>query len=528
MRLEGSNLLDHGPINVDAIRALLPTTEHEFWQSTAKNREVLAGKRSGTSVVLQTWTPQFKPLGYEVIRRLIDRDEEFHVFQDQQHQDVWDVLEDCIFPSIRRLYPGGEIAVVQLTVLPAGEQIGSHVDTEIWSEMHRLHVPLETSSQVTFTIGDEGSNYVLEQGKLYELDNTKVHSVVNGSEQDRIHLMIDVLPRAVAKVKVHETDAAFVSAMSTKPVRLGLSMLCRAAPENQTHGRFLIIDPTTLNCEFSMVLDTSVQPDNPRGGGRGFRGNVQDPVSKKIFVADYAGITVLSGEMERLMRIVHPAMMHIHALAVEDGYVWAVSTANDTILSFSTEDGSFAGAWEFGSSVDGKVEASWTKGPSRSVAAVGHSRFHLNALWFHEGSLLTGGLRSNGIISLSQKGDADLIHGPAGAHDFLVVDGKLVLLDTEATCVRVLTLEGAEIMSATLPEHLYGGSNQQCHPSISRPGFLRGISLLAGPYVYVGFAPAGVARFDTRYGHFDQAFKLSDDVRWMVAGLSLIEMELEV
>lgn len=527
MRLEGSNLLDHGPINVDAIRALLPSTEDNFWQSTAANRKMLAAKRSGSSVILQTWTTEFNPVTYSASYRKIDECGELHVFRDQQHQSLWRALEETVIPVIRELYPSGEIAMVQFAVLPAGAEIGRHVDATIYSDMHGLHIPIVTNPQVEFTIGDDDARYQLRQDRLYELDNTEFHSVENGSEQDRIHLMIDVLPDTIGKVCVHNTEDAFTSATVSRPIKFGVSVLCRAAPENQIHGRFFLVDPNTLQCDFDLVLENSVLPDNPRGGGRGFRGNVQDPVSKKIFVADYAGITVLSGQLEKLMRIAHPAMMHIHALAVEDGHVWAVSTANDTIFKFSIEDGKFSGAWEFHSSPNGKPVACCTMDPQRSVAEPGNSRFHLNALSFHKGILMTGGLRSNGIIRLSQAGDVDFIPGPAGAHDFVVLQNKIVLLDTEATSVRVLSLEGSEVMSATLPEHIYGGVNQQCHPSISRPGFLRGISRFAGPYVAVGFAPAGVALFDTRSGQFFECFNCTRDVRWMVAGLSLIETEVE-
>ena len=56
----------------------------------------------------------------------------------------------------------------------------------------RTHIPIITNSEVTFTVG--GETKFLKEGEIWEINNTKEHSVDNNSDIDRIHLLIDIMP----------------------------------------------------------------------------------------------------------------------------------------------------------------------------------------------------------------------------------------------------------------------------------------------------------------------------------------------
>lgn len=65
-------------------------------------------------------------------------------------------------------------------------------------ENHRVHVPIKSNSKVEFTIqseeyveDSEKETIVMKEGEIWEIDNSKWHGVINKSDEDRIHLIVD-------------------------------------------------------------------------------------------------------------------------------------------------------------------------------------------------------------------------------------------------------------------------------------------------------------------------------------------------
>ena len=59
-----------------------------------------------------------------------------------------------------------------------------------------------THPDVNFQV--DGERFTLEEGHLYELNNTRRHSVRNESSLDRVHLLVDMLPNDEAEILYHE------------------------------------------------------------------------------------------------------------------------------------------------------------------------------------------------------------------------------------------------------------------------------------------------------------------------------------
>src|SRR4029453_18434342 len=57
---------------------------------------------------------------------------------------------------------------------------------------HRIHVPIATNPRVRFMI--DGRPVSLQVGEAYEINNQKVHSVMNKGATDRIHFIFDYVP----------------------------------------------------------------------------------------------------------------------------------------------------------------------------------------------------------------------------------------------------------------------------------------------------------------------------------------------
>ena len=80
-----------------------------------------------------------------------------------------------------------------LTKLTARRGIPLHRDHGQWlSNCHRIHMPVVTNDQVFFTVGESTIN--MQRGVFHEIDNRNTHQVRNASSEDRIHLIIDLLP----------------------------------------------------------------------------------------------------------------------------------------------------------------------------------------------------------------------------------------------------------------------------------------------------------------------------------------------
>jgi hypothetical protein len=101
-------------------------------------------------------------------------------------------------PSILDKIPA-ETERVRLMKLEAGTKLSKHtdkVDKEIKNgEIVRLHIPIITNEQVTMITWLETkipTKFKMKKGECWWLDVSKPHQVLNESEIDRVHLVIDV------------------------------------------------------------------------------------------------------------------------------------------------------------------------------------------------------------------------------------------------------------------------------------------------------------------------------------------------
>ena len=97
----------------------------------------------------------------------------------------------------RPIYPKAMLAG-----LVAGHWIDRHVGrprdgTGSHPYVHKTHVPLETGPAAVLHVG--GTDFHLQAGHAYEINNLLVHGAFNGSETNRIHLVFEVFERAGAE-----------------------------------------------------------------------------------------------------------------------------------------------------------------------------------------------------------------------------------------------------------------------------------------------------------------------------------------
>jgi hypothetical protein len=87
----------------------------------------------------------------------------------------------------------GKSARVLLIKLGANKDVTGHVDSgDYLNTVRRFHIPIITNQDVFYTVNNEKIN--MQEGDCWEINNRKIHSVSNDSNEDRVHLLIDIMP----------------------------------------------------------------------------------------------------------------------------------------------------------------------------------------------------------------------------------------------------------------------------------------------------------------------------------------------
>jgi hypothetical protein len=117
---------------------------------------------------------------------------DYHLTDDQRA-----LLELCkpACDRVMSLYPGHVFLRGEVATLMPGVQLGWHRDPA-WFHEHciRIHVPVKTNDACV-QLWNEFSQHV-EPGNIYEINNRARHSAVNGGDEIRTHLILDICDRS--------------------------------------------------------------------------------------------------------------------------------------------------------------------------------------------------------------------------------------------------------------------------------------------------------------------------------------------
>lgn len=113
-----------------------------------------------------------------------------------ENNKVWELID----PIVKDLefFIDGVCGEASFNNLLANKDIYGHYDNGLYYEvMRRFHIPIFTNTETYFVI--EKSKVMMSEGQCWEINNAKYHSVHNNSDQNRIHLVIDIIPNKVLK-----------------------------------------------------------------------------------------------------------------------------------------------------------------------------------------------------------------------------------------------------------------------------------------------------------------------------------------
>jgi aspartyl/asparaginyl beta-hydroxylase (cupin superfamily) len=100
-----------------------------------------------------------------------------------------------IIDSLLSTHPG-LVARVMYIKLPSKKNVPHHRDSGWYlSNVRRFHIPILTNDEVSYTVNDELK--FMKVGECWEINNTAYHSVFNDGDTDRVHLVVDIIPKEV-------------------------------------------------------------------------------------------------------------------------------------------------------------------------------------------------------------------------------------------------------------------------------------------------------------------------------------------
>lgn len=180
---EDFNFKRHGSFNIDAIKSHIANFVDEWFIDISRQLQYANHKDTESYFIYKsdlTWS-KGNEFAYE-----------------QKSQD--DVLVQLVEPIVKTLEDihNGIRGNVLLIKLKSKQNIPSHFDDGdylIYSRRH--HVPIITSNDTMFGVGLESIN--MAEGDCWEINNTRLHSVKNNSDIDRVHLLVDIMPKGEIK-----------------------------------------------------------------------------------------------------------------------------------------------------------------------------------------------------------------------------------------------------------------------------------------------------------------------------------------
>lgn len=121
---------------------------------------------------------------------------------DRKRRDV----HESRWTTTSRLYPvareflrkiareeDSQLSRAKIVCLPAGRRVYPHVDRgEYYLVRHRYHLVLRSTQGSWLKAGDEEVR--MREGELWWFDNKQMHEAFNDGDQDRIHMIFDLLP----------------------------------------------------------------------------------------------------------------------------------------------------------------------------------------------------------------------------------------------------------------------------------------------------------------------------------------------
>ena len=172
----------HGKYDVSEIKKHVSKYTDKEWMLETDRQQIAIHHRK----------TQFYKISYFEFEEYPD----FLNYEPKLYKTANKVLADLVMPIVKdmeKVY-NGKFGRIMLTKLFANQKITPHLDVmyDYFNIARRFHVPIITNDLVDFYVNKERK--VMKEGECWEINNKKIHAVENNSNEDRVHLLFDIIP----------------------------------------------------------------------------------------------------------------------------------------------------------------------------------------------------------------------------------------------------------------------------------------------------------------------------------------------
>ncbi len=511
-------------MDIGALVERLPELPEELWLSDQVMQKKIAGDRDTNSIfLLSLASVDFEPL---IEKGPISA-------ADVPRGAGWDLLHELIDPLVAQViahFPaGGVVTRVQLARMQPGCEITPHTDASlILMATHRLHVPIVSNPQVDFRV--TGERVVLEAGKLYEVNNRVQHSVVNGGDAARVHLIVDYLPPENNKPSIcsrnfESRNKQLAANAGNRPrARLDAALptviatsVVRGAHKNQSHGGVYLVDMASGKVDQVVDWNNCDIDWSGRGWDRGLRGIALH--NDKIYIAASDELYCFDQKFNVIASFRSPYLKHAHEIVRFEEHLLVTSTGFDSILRFDLSEQVFDKGWRLRQESGRMIVSLFDP---RQTGPEPANTLHLNNVYQDDTGIFASARQLPFVLRLNK----GVVHRycpiPLGTHNALPYgDGGILYQDTVGELV--VFQKGDEFASVAIPrypeEALVNGDLGD--DRLARQGFGRGLCVQAEGIVFCGSSPSTITAIDLRASAPIKSVNITMDIRNAIHGLEV-------
>lgn len=180
---ENFNFKFHGSFDVSEIEEHLSKYSDEWFENDLRQK-MFAVHKETSSVFLYDHDAAWS-LG-----------QQYKVSVNNAQKEMLSLIEGIV--SSLELIHDGKVGKCLFIKLPSRKSVGEHTDKlDYLGAVRRHHIPIITNDNVAFIVNNEIKN--MKVGECWEINNSYMHSVENNGDEDRVHLMIDIMPNKFIK-----------------------------------------------------------------------------------------------------------------------------------------------------------------------------------------------------------------------------------------------------------------------------------------------------------------------------------------
>lgn len=127
----------------------------------------------------------------DVIPLMWDGFNEYKPDQEMPKSEFFDAfyVKD-FFNKLLLVLGGGKVVSAMLVNLPSRSAVSPHQDGgDFLVKNTRLHIPIFSPAGSFLIVSDQAIH--MKDGEIFEISNNLIHSAVNNSDSDRVHLIVD-------------------------------------------------------------------------------------------------------------------------------------------------------------------------------------------------------------------------------------------------------------------------------------------------------------------------------------------------